>query len=223
MRRAHPSPWYVPRALRRLELSGAGRAGAALLASAAAVLLAAGCGAKPRQDTDEPVGFYDVKVTEASFPEKQKLAKRSRMRITVRNVDTRTVPNLSVTVSGFDERGAEKDSPLADPTKPMFSLNAIPQNSETSYSNTFAVGKVRPGQEKELVWDVTAIKAGPFTLNWKISAGLDGKARARLPGGDVPHGRFEGRVIAGEPVAKVDKKNGRTIVRDGDRIGPRDE
>jgi hypothetical protein len=195
-------------------------AGAAALA-AAALLALAGCGPhKPRQDVDEPVGTYKMRVVDASFPEDQKLAKRSKLRIVVRNVDTRTVPNLAVTVSGLDERGAEKDSPLADPTKPVFSVNAIPQNGESYYVDTYAVGKVQPGEEKVLVWDVTAIRKGPFTLNWRVAAGLDGKAKARLPEGGVPRGQFTGRIVAGEPVASVDQKDGRTIVRDGERVGP---
>ena len=29
-----------------------------------------------------------------------------------------------------------------------------------------------------------------------------------------------GRIVAGEPVASVDQKDGRTIIRDGERVGP---
>ena len=199
-----------------------GRPAGAAVVALGALLALAGCGPhKARQDIDEPSGVYRVRVLDVSFPTEQKLAKRSRFKMVVRNIDTRTVPNLAVTVSGFDVRGAERDSPNADPTKPIFSVNAIPANGETYYVDTYAVGKVRPGEEKTLVWDVTAVRPGPFKVNWKVSAGLDGKAKARGPDGRAPSGRFAGTIIAGEAVSSVDFDDGKTVVRDGKRVGPK--
>ena len=213
--------WYVPAALRQRKLPRGRPAGAAVVALGALLALA-GCGPhKARQDVDEPSGVYKVRVLDASFPTQQKLARRSKFKIVVRNVDVRTVPNLAVTVSGFDVRGAERDSPNADPTKPVFSVNEVPQNGETYYVNTFAVGKLRPGEQKALVWDVTAVRPGPFKVNWKVSAGLDGKAKARGPDGRAPSGRFAGTIVAGEPVSTVDQDDGSTIIREGERVGPK--
>src|SRR6267378_2955746 len=89
--------WYGSRAL-----SVRGRAHrAAPVAFACAALAVAGCGGGPRQDANEPSGNYKVQVVEAKFPDKQSLATRSTMTITVKNVDTKTIPNVAVTVKSF--------------------------------------------------------------------------------------------------------------------------
>ena len=62
-----------------------------------AALLVTGCGGGgPRQDANEPSGNYRVQVVEAKFPDHQALAKRSLMRITVKNVDTSADLNVTV-------------------------------------------------------------------------------------------------------------------------------
>ena len=214
-------PWYFPRALRR-EDDARGRRPRTALAAGAAALLLAGCGGPvAQQDEDEPQGRYKVEVVKAEFPTEQKMAKRSTMEIAVRNVDARTIPNIAVTVSSFDIRGADEDSPNADPARPIFAVNKIPKGGDTAYLDTYALGNLRPGQTKTFRWDVTAIYPGAFRLKYRIAAGLDGKAVAVLPNGDPPAGEFVGTVERAAPVARVGA-DGETIIRDGERIGPRD-
>src|SRR3954465_2893771 len=93
---ARQTPWYVQPALEARRALG-------ILGSASAVMLAA-CGSQPRQDENEPKGDYKVEGTRASFPEQQKLAKRSDLAIPIRNAGDKTIPNLAVTVNGFDRR-----------------------------------------------------------------------------------------------------------------------
>src|SRR5438876_8729789 len=100
-------PWYVAPALRE-------RLAAAGLLVAGAIALSA-CGGGERQDANEPKGQFKVQVVRASFPEKQKLAKRSLLRIAVKNVDTREIPDIAVTLNGLDRR--KPDPELADPSR----------------------------------------------------------------------------------------------------------
>src|ERR671920_1460573 len=72
--------WYVPPALR-------GRI--PFLVLAAALVALPGCGGGERQDENEAEGNYKVEVVKASFPSDQKLAKRSRLVIVVRNADSK--------------------------------------------------------------------------------------------------------------------------------------
>src|SRR4051794_14074174 len=157
------TPWYVQPALEARRALG-------ILGSASAVMLAA-CGSQPRQDENEPKGNYKVEVTRASFPEKQKLAKRSDLVIVIRNSGNKTIPNLAVTLNGFDKPVNDPD--LADPNRPIFVVNGRPQSiggfpeakdaapagGETAFVNTWALGKVSPGKEKKFKWSVTAVKA----------------------------------------------------------------
>ncbi len=196
--------WYGSRALSSI------RNRVVPISLACTALLVSGCGGGgPRQDADEPSGDYRVQVTEAKFPSKQALAKRSIMKITVKNVDTKTIPNVSVTVKSFDQR--KNDPTLADPTRPQFIVNTGPRGGETAYVGTSALGPLKPGQSKTFRWDVTAVEAGPYNVKYAVSAGLDGKARAVLAGGGIPNGAFTGRISSKAPQAHV-ADDGSTVV-----------
>jgi hypothetical protein len=221
--RARDRRWYVAPALR-------GRF--AFLASAAAVAVLAGCGGgDERQDENEPEGDFEVEVVEARFPSEQKLAKRSRLVIVVRNADTERIPNIAVTMNGLDYR---KDDPeLADQRRPQFVVNGrfksfgniedaqalTPGGVENpTYVNTWALGPLEPGESKRFRWDVTAVYAGPYELSYTVAAGLDGKARAVDANGDTPQGVFTGTVSDEAPQTRI-AADGKTIVpvKDEDR------
>ena len=103
--------WYVRPALRGWSVASL------------CLLAIAGCGGGERQDENEPEGNFPVEVVEAKFPEKQKLAKSSDLVVTVRNAGNETIPNIAVTVNGFDRRTTQPD--VADPTRPVFALNGV--------------------------------------------------------------------------------------------------
>jgi hypothetical protein len=173
----------------------------------------AGCGGGgPRQDAGEPSGSYKIEVVQAKFPDKQSLAARSQMVIAVKNVDTKTIPNIAVTVKSFDQRATDPN--LADPRRPLFVLNTGPRGGDTAYVGTSALGALKPGQTKIFKWDVTAVKAGPYTLRYAVSAGLNGKAKAVLAGGGVPRGAFTGSISNKAPQARV-ADDGTTVVKSG--------
>jgi hypothetical protein len=188
-----------------------------------ATLLIGACGGQKRQDENEPKGRYEVKVLEAEFPERQKLAKRSDLVIRVRNAGTKTIPNIAVTVDGFSRR---KDDPdLADPNRPIFVINgqpkeiggfpeakeAAPEGGETAYVGTWALGRLRAGKEKTFRWSVTAVDAGPFKIQYTVAAGLDGKAKAVDANGQRPTGVFTGTISDEPPDARV-AEDGETVV-----------
>jgi hypothetical protein len=188
--------WYVSRALSRP---------APRLVSVALVcslgVVAAGCGGGARQDVNEPNGLYRVQVVRAEFPSKQSLAKRSKLVIAVKNVDSKTIPNIAVTVKSFDQRS--NDPNLADPRRPVFILNTGPHGGDTAYVGTWALGALPPGETKVFTWDVTAVVAKPYRLQYAVSAGLNGKARAILASGGRPTGVFTGAISGKAPQAYV--------------------
>jgi hypothetical protein len=178
----------------------------------AAAFLIAGCGGGESQDADEPEGDFRVEVVNASFPEEQKLAKRSTMEITLKNVDQRTIPNVAVTVKSFDRKKEDED--LADPSRPVFVVNRGPQGGETAFVDTYALGPLRAGEEKTFSWNVTAVQAGPYKLDWSVAAGLHGKAKAvDADGRGAPRGTFSGRIDDEPPDTRV-ADDGRTVVPD---------
>jgi hypothetical protein len=191
---------------------------------AVCLLAVAGCGGGERQDENEREGNFPVEVVEAKFPESQKLAKSSDLVVTVRNAGKETIPNIAMTVNGFDERKIDPD--LADPNRPVFALNGVqveiagfpeakeaaPRGCDTAYVNTWACGPLKPNQQKTFRWSVTAVQAGKFKVNWRVAAGLDGKAKAvAMGGGPAPSGHFQGIVSDLAPDVRV-ADDGKTIV-----------
>ena len=223
------TPWYGSRDLRGR--SAQRRIGArAFLALAPAALLIAGCG-EQKQDVNEPNGTFPVSVERATFPAGQKLAKQSRMTIVVRNAGSRTLPNVNVTVKcpgqgpgeeggggGFYYNTTQKG--VADPQRPQFVVDKIPTRTprdetgrlgldplerSSAFVDTYPLGKLGPGGTVTFTWDVTAVKAGPYRICWRVNAGLYGKAKA-VTAASSPQaiiGRFSGVVSRKPPIAEV--------------------
>src|SRR5215210_7652893 len=207
------SRWYVRAAVRAWRMH----------VVAVCLLALAGCGGE-RQDENEPEGDFPVEVVKASFPEKQKLAKSSDLVVSVRNAGNDTIPNIAITVNGLDVR--KEDPDLADPSRPVFALNGVqveiagfpeakdasPRGCDTAFVNTWACGPLKPNRQRTFRWSVTAVKAGSFKVDWRVAAGLDGKAKAvAAGGGPAPRGRFSGTISDEAPEVRV-ADDGKTIV-----------
>lgn len=180
-------------------------------ASSCALTLAA-CGGGERQDANEPEGNFVVDVTEAKFPERQALARQEKLVVRVKNADSKAIPNVAVTVDGFS-RDTEQAG-VADPERPVWIVDNGPDGGTTAYVGTWALGKLDPGQEKEFTWRVTAVEPGTHKVTYRVSAGLDGKAKATLQGGGVPEGAFDVRVSDKPAQSRVDPDTGRVIRKD---------
>jgi hypothetical protein len=192
--------------------------------AALCLIAVVGCGGGERQDEDEPEGNFQVEVVTATFPEEQRLAQRSDLVITVRNTGDEAVPNVAVTVDGLNYRSTEPG--VSDPQRPRFAVNGVPREiggfpeakdatplgCDTAYVNTWACGRLRPGAEKTFVWSVSAVKAGPYRISWRVAAGLNGKAKAvDADGGGPPTGSFAGTVSDEAPEVRI-ADDGKTVV-----------
>ena len=178
-------------------------------ATALAAVSVAGCGGGKRQDADEPSGTFKVAVVRASFPVRQHLAKSERFVIAVRNTGDQAVPNLAVTVDSFASRSQQAG--LADPERAVWIIDAGPPGGDTAYTNTWALGRLAPGQTRRFVWRVTAVQPGTHTVKWQVAAGLNGKAKAILAGNRAPAGSMTVDVSDRPAQAHVDPETGRVV------------
>jgi len=177
-----------------------------------ALVSASGCGGED-QAANEPSGVYKVDVETASFPKKQTLAESSEMTIAVHNADDKALPNVTVTVDGFDRR--IEQAGIGDPKRPSFSILKGPFDADTAYVNTWATNRsLAPGKTEVFRWQVTALHAGTYTLKYKVAAGLNGKAQARLSNGSAPEGTFTVNVSP-KPVQASVGRDGE-VVRSGE-------
>jgi hypothetical protein len=176
-------------------------------------VLVAGCGSGPRQDADEPSGSYKLEVAAAKFPASQSIAQDSRMIVTVRNDDTKAAPNVAVTVETAPSKAGQgtvafgqrvDDSRLSDNERPVWIVNEGPPGGDSAATNTWALGRLGAGETKTFTWKVTAVEAGSYTLRYRISPGLAGKAK--LASGGRTDGLFK-VTIDDKPVpARVNDK-----------------
>jgi hypothetical protein len=183
--------------------------------SALAVAMASGCGEAAHQDAGESKGTFTVRVTGASFPARQAVAKPARLVLRVHNTSGRTVPNVAVAVNSFDyvsnypnlqarkrpvwvlEHGP---GPIAKPPVETVEVDA-PGGGTTATYNVWALGPLAAGATRDFVWQVTPVKPGVHSVAYRVYGGLNGKARAVLASGGVPGGAFR-VAIAGKPPAR---------------------
>jgi hypothetical protein len=186
-------------------------------AAAVAVLALAACGSGARQDANAPSGNFPVEVTSASFPKFQRLAQHTHLVIAVRNVGSKTIPNLTVsicnTTCAYPSPAGEGTSVaafaqylnmpgLASHSRPVWIIDRPPgtcgyscqnggQGSDVSAdANTWQAGPLKPGATTTFDWALTAVAAGHQVVAYEIGGDLYGKAKATLPNGLTPSGTF---------------------------------
>jgi hypothetical protein len=196
------------------------------VAAVATLLALAGCGGQARQDANEPTGNFTVDVPVATFPSSQRLAEHTHLVIAVRNTGTKTIPNVAVTIlnpkqgvaaQAFGDLLAETPG-LASRSRPIWIVDRAPGpcgygctsggagGAVTAYTNTWALGSVKPGKTATFDWGVTAVKAGTHVIEYRVAAGLNGKARAVLAGGGQPKGTFTVKVSSAPQRSFVNDK-----------------
>lgn len=186
--------------------------------AAAALLAACGGGSS---DSNEAAGRYRVDVTEASFPVKQRLGQTSLLQIGVRNSGRKTIPALTVTITIAGREGADSELPfairdpqpgLAQPDRPIWVLaqtyprlagSSKPGGAETSNRKTFDFGPLEPGAVTNAVWKLSAVRAGRYTLLYRVDAGLGGEAKAVTGSGVSPGGSIVTEITRELPETEV--------------------
>lgn len=193
--------------------------------------LAACGGSEESADDSEPTGEYPVDVVSSKFPLQQRLAETTALELGIENTGDKTIPNLAVTIYTGGGAGAtgtaataaagsfaiREDNPaLANPNRPVWILEnkfpriegkPAPKGSSpgtVAQTNTFGFGELAAGERLDLVWRVTPVKSGTYTVNYEIAAGLYGKAKAVDSSGAQPKGKFSVTITDRPPEARVD-------------------
>ncbi len=196
----------------------------ALLTSVSLPLAA--CGGGESQDASEPSGDYPVDVFRATFPNRQRLAETTDLVVGVDNTGSEVIPEVAVTMFIADDSGepAASGQPfsvrisqpgVADPNRPVWIVEnkypkikgfPLPKGSSpgtVAQTNTFGFGELGPGERIEMVWRLTAVQAGTYTINYEVSAGLYGNAKAVSADGTTPEGKFVVTITDQPPKARV--------------------
>ncbi len=97
---------------------------------------------------------------------------------------------------------------LANPNRPVWILeNQYPKlltpglkakdihrapsaGAEAAQTDTFQFGALPAGESRHIVWHLTPVMAGSYTVHYEVAAGLEGQAKAIGPGGGPVKGQF---------------------------------
>jgi hypothetical protein len=194
-----------------------------IIAGVGAALALSACGGGSRQDAAEPGGKYHVAISSASFPSSQTLAENTHLVIKVHNTGAKTIPDVAVSIcnvtcsanapAGEGTSAAafaqgHNQQYLASTSRPVWIINRGPGRCKyscqsggaggavTAYSNTWALGSLKPGRSVRFDWAVTAVVPGKHVVAWQVAAGLNGKAKAVLADGSQPQGTFSVHIQA---------------------------
>lgn len=164
-------------------------------------------GAKEKQ-AEEKGAVYKVKLTYSEFPFVQEVGGTKMMRLGFENYGDNVVPNLNVTLGIAGEEGEASSLPFAihDPTPgvaqadrpawvlaagyPRFEGSKQPAGASTANQKTFAFGRLKPGQEKKMVWKLSAVRPGHYKLDYTGGGDLDPNSETKSPFKGVPPGMY---------------------------------
>jgi hypothetical protein len=217
------------------------------LAAALLAVGVASCGGGERQDADEPEGDFPVQIVSANFPSKQKLAQNTNLTLSVANTGDQAIPDLAITIftssdASTTESGSSGSLPeaqgsfsvrseqegLAIPFRPVWILESgFPKlagqtasaGAEAAQTDTFSFGSLAANQTREMVWNVTPVQAGTYTVHYRVAAGLQGKAKAVTADGSVPEGEFVVRISSAPPQTRVDNAGRVVPIEPSDIVG----
>ena len=109
---------------------------------------------------------------------------------------TSTTNDLPTVQGSFSVRSAQQG--LAIPFRPVWILETgypklegetASAGAEAAQTDTYAFGALEPHQTKSIVWNVTPVQGGTYTVHYRVAAGLEGKAKAVTANGSIPEGR----------------------------------
>ena len=196
------------------------RAAVAAVLTALLALSLGACGGSS-SDSNEAEGNYRVKVTDAHFPTEQHLGQTYLLDLGIRNTGDKTIPALTVNVAIKGKQGEGSSLPfgirdpqpeLAQPDRPVWVLAAhYPKfigssangGAETSNPKTFDFGPLKKNTSADVVWKLSAVKPGTYTVVYAVEAGLSDTTKATTGGGAAPGGSFTVKISSAERNTEV--------------------
>ena len=136
------------------------------------------------------------------------------------------VGSLPTAQGSFSVRSEQEG--LAIPFRPVWILEegfpklagqAASAGAEAAQTDTYAFGELAAHQSKQIVWNVTPVQAGTYTVHYRVAAGLEGKAKAVTADGSVPEGEFVVRISSAPPQTRVDDSGKVVPINPSDIIG----
>jgi hypothetical protein len=91
--------------------------------------------------------------------------------------------------------------------------------AEAAQTDTFSFGSLAANETRAMVWNVTPVQAGTYTVHYRVAAGLQGKAKAVTADGSVPEGEFVVRISSAPPQTRVTDSGKVVPIKPSDIVG----
>lgn len=117
---------------------------------------------------------------------------------------------------------------LAIPSRPVWILEegypklagqTASAGAEAAQTNTYSFGALDSNQSRSMVWNVTPVAPGTYTVHYRVAAGLQGKAKAVTADGSVPEGEFVVRISSAPPQTEVNNAGQVVPIKPSDIVG----
>jgi hypothetical protein len=154
-----------------------------------ALLSLAGCGGG---GSSAPRGL--ALTATGRFPAAQRVAGPAQLRVDVRDDDDRSAPDVAVTIDSFAAG---------------WIVDHGPGGGTAANPQTWSTGPLAPGGERTFTWAVTPVRAGTYTVGWRVSAG----AGTSVAGGRPSSGSFTVIIRSTPADTRVDPRTGRVVAR----------
>jgi hypothetical protein len=154
--------------------------------------------------------------------------------IAIRNSGSRAIPDIAVTITtppyGTSAQAFGRLIAAPSPGQPILASRSRavwvidrppgscqyscrqggPGGAATASSDTWALGRLAPGQTAKFDWGVTAVQPGTYKVRYQVAAGLNGKARAVGSGNQPVQGTFTVK-ISPRPRQAYVNNNGQVV------------
>jgi hypothetical protein len=117
---------------------------------------------------------------------------------------------------------------LAIPSRPVWILEqgypklagqTAPAGAEAAQTDTFSFGSLEPNETRAIVWRLTPVQPGTYTVHYRVAAGLQGKAVAVTGDGSIPEGQFVVVITDVPPQTRVTDSGKVVPIGKGDILG----
>ena len=134
--------------------------------------------------------------------------------------------NLPEASGSFSVRSEQPG--LAIPSRPVWILEegypklegqTASAGAEAAQTDTYSFGPLPANQTKRIIWNVTPVQAGTYTVHYRVAAGLGGKAKAVTTDGSVPEGEFVVRISSAPPQTRVNDSGQVVPISPSDIVG----
>ena len=92
--------------------------------------------------------------------------------------------------------------------------NSQSAGADAAQTDTYSFGELRPGDQIDMIWQLTPVEGGTYTVHYEFAAGLNGKAKAVTNDGGPVNGDFVVTISDKPPKASV-SNNGDVVVQGG--------